>query len=140
MNQLRMRRRSSLLVATFAALAAAGCGATPGRGADEPALADAARPVALEAPLTGTLEAPCERMVFSFRPTEAGTYDWEVRSEVPMAVRLFAMSPDLYVATGSREGEVSHVTAELDEGVDYAVTVTPRDCRAAPYEVAIARR
>ena len=121
-------------------LALTACGATPGGGAAEPALADAARPLTLEAPLAGELAPPCDRMVFSFRPTERGEYQFEARSEVPVAVRLFAMSPDLYLATGERDGDTSRVVSELEPETEYAVTVTPRECRAAPYTVAIARR
>lgn len=118
----------------------AACGSTPGRGAMEPALAESARPLSLEAPLTGELAPPCERLVFSFRPAERGEYEFEARSEVPVAVRLFEMSPDLYVATGRREGEASRVASELVPETEYAVTVTPGECRAASYSVAIARR
>lgn len=121
-------------------LALAACGSTPGRGAAEPALAETARPLTLEAPLAGELTPPCDRMVFSFRPTERGEYQFEARSEVPVAVRLFAMSPDLYLATGEREGDTSRVASELEPETEYAVTVTPRECRAAAYTVAIARR
>ena len=119
---------------------AAGCGASPGGGANEPALADAAQPIQIGATEAGQLTPPCERLVFGFRPTERGTYELSARSEVPVSLRLFATSPDLYVATGSREGDVSRVSAELDADVEYAVTMTPRECRAAAYEVTLARR
>ncbi len=130
----------SIAVGSIVAASLGGCGASPGRGADEPALADSAQALSLDAPLAGQLTPPCDRLAFSFRPTERGNYDWEVRSDVAVSLRLFAMSPDLYLATGSREGEVSRVSGDLDANVDYAVTVTPRECRAAPYEVAITRR
>ena len=135
-----MSRTSSLSIALLLLASMNGCGAAPGRGAEEPALADSAQALSLEAPLEGQLTPPCDRLAFSFRPTEPGSYDWEIRSEVPVSVRLFAMSPDLYLATGSREGDVSRVSSDLDADVDYAVTVTPRECRAADYQVAITRR
>lgn len=131
---------SSLFGSLVLALSSLGCGAAPGGGAAEPALADSARPVTLEAPLAGELAPPCDRLAFSFRPAETGEYDWSFRSDVPASMRLFAMSPDLYLATGSREGDVSHVSSTLDADVEYAVTVTPRECRAAAYQVAITRR
>lgn len=134
---------SSFLVAGSLLVAGSvivGCGASTGRGADEPALADSAQALSLGTPLEGELGPPCDRLAFSFRPTERGHYEWEIRSEVPMSVRLFAMSPDLYIATGGREGDVSRVSGELDADVEYAVTATPRECRAAAYEVAVTRR
>lgn len=122
---MRMLSLSVLLVA---------CGASPGSGAAEPSLAEAAQP--LTGTLEGTLSAPCERMVFSFRPSAAGTYRFEASAEVPLAVRLFSMGPDLYVATGARDGATSAVSAELDPATAYAVTVTPSECREVPYRVA----
>lgn len=110
------------------------CGASPGAGATEPSLAEAAQP--LTATLEGTLSPPCERMVYSFRPPASGTYRFEASAEVPLALRLFSMSPDLYVATGRREGTTSSVSAELDPSTDYALTVTPSECRAVAYRVA----
>jgi hypothetical protein len=131
---------STLVLSVVAIAAASGCGASPGAGANEPALADSARSIEIGATERGELAPPCDRLVFGFRPTERGTYELSARSEVPVSLRLFATSPDLYVATGSRDGDVSRVSAELDADVEYAVTMTPRECRAAPYEVSLARR
>lgn len=121
-------------LALFPLLLAA-CGASPGAGAAEPTLAEAARP--LTASLEGELTPPCERMVFAFRPEERGSYRFEASAEVPLALRLFSMSPDLYIATGRREGTVSSVSADLEPGTEYALTVTPAECRAVPYRVAV---
>lgn len=118
---MRMLSLSVLLVA---------CGASP---AAEPSLAEAAQP--LTDTLEGTLSAPCERMVFSFQPSAAGLYRFEASAAVPLAVRLFSMGPDLYVATGAREGGASTVSAELDPTTAYAITVTPSECREVPYRV-----
>ncbi len=133
--------RTTALFCTLGMVGAlSGCGASPGAGAHEPALADAARPIEIGSTERGELTPPCDRLVFGFRPAERGTYELSARSEVPVSLRLFATSPDLYVATGSRDGDVSRVSAELDADVEYAVTMTPRECRPAPYEVTLARR
>ena len=56
-----------------------------------------------------------------------------------MSLRLFSMSPDLYLDTGRTEGSTAHVEAVLHTDTAYAVTMASTDCRAAHYAIAVER-
>ena len=56
-----------------------------------------------------------------------------------MSLRLFAMSPDLYLDTGRTESGAARLEARLDAGESYAVTMASAECRASHYELTVAR-
>jgi len=122
----------------FLCAAMAGCGGTIHHAA-EPTLAAQAHPITTTTPATGELASACDRTVWSFAPSQSGTYAFEVRSDAPMSLRLFSLSPELYLDTGRTESDVAHLQARLDAGESYAVTMASTECRASHYELTVAR-
>jgi hypothetical protein len=122
-------------IASFLGLAVLGCGATH----HEPTLASQSRPLALAQSTTGELASACDRTVWSFQPETAGDYRFEATSDVPMALRLFSTSPDLYLETGRTEGGVARLEGALHPDTTYAVTLVGTDCRATHYAMTVAR-
>ncbi len=106
--------------------------------ADEPTLASQARPISESAPAHGELASACDRTVWSFAPTTAGLYRFEARSAVPLSIRLFSMSPDLYLDTGRTEADAASVEASLEPGESYAITLEGTDCRPTSYDITVA--
>lgn len=115
----------------------AACGGV--QHASEPTLASQAQPLALAAPSSGELASACDRTVWSFAPGASGTYRFDAQSDVAMSLRLFSMSPDLYLDTGRTDESGAHLEARLDAGEHYAVTMASSECRAAHYEITVAQ-
>jgi hypothetical protein len=130
-------RTITLALVVFSGIA--GCGAGPDRGAEEPSLASQAQPISIEAPQAGQLASACDRSVFAFRPTERGNYRFEAVTDVPMSLRLFAMSPDLYLDTGTTDTSGARLEASLDAGESYAVTLAGTACEPTSFTVRVAR-
>jgi hypothetical protein len=114
----------------------AGCGGAV-HHADEPTLASQAQPLAALA--AGDVASACDRTVWSFSPTTTGTYRFDAHADVAMSLRLFSMSPDLYLDTGRTGEDGAHLEARLDAGEHYAVTMASTECRAAHYEITVAQ-
>jgi hypothetical protein len=122
-------------IVPFFGLVVVGCGASR----REPTLASQALPLALATSASGQLASACDRTVWSFQPETAGSYRFEATSEVPMALRLFSTSPDLYLETGRTDGGVARLEGELHPDTTYAVTLVGTDCRPTHYAMSVAR-
>lgn len=119
----------------FLCATVAGCGGAPRTA--EPTLASRAQPLAATA--AGDVASACDRTVWSFSPSATATYRFDAHADVAMSLRLFSMSPDLYLDTGRTDESGAHLEARLDAGEAYAVTMASTDCRAAHYEITVAR-
>lgn len=117
---------------------AAGCGGAI-HHADEPTLASQAQPLAVATPAAGDVASACDRTVWSFSPSATATYRFDAHADVAMSLRLFSMSPDLYLDTGRTGADGAHLEARLDAGEHYAVTMASTECRAAHYEITVAQ-
>lgn len=131
-----MRDRAHTLF--LCAALVAGCGGAV-HHADEPTLASQAQPLSEDTPHTGDLASACDRTVWSFHPTTAGNYRFEAQSDVPMSLRLFSMSPDLYLDTGRTDGGTARLEAVLHTDTTYAITMASTDCRTAHFAMSVER-
>jgi hypothetical protein len=130
------RTTPTLFLCAAVGALAAGCGGAASHAA-EPTLASQAQPLALGTPATGAAASACDRTVWSFRPEVAGRYRFHAQSEVPMSLRLFSMSPDLYLDTGRTDAEGAVVDSDLETDTTYAVTMASTDCRATHYALSV---
>lgn len=119
-------------------IALAGCGGAVPHAA-EPTLSSQAQPLALGTEVSGDAASACDRTVWSFQPTAAGDYRFEAQSDVPLSMRLFTMSPDLYLDTGRTDATGTSLEAALDADTTYAVTVAGTECRPTHYAIRVAR-